>query len=56
MILRNSTDGLAASRVRVGFGGSAYWGVAGEWDGDGDDTAGVFKPGDQTCKLINTAT
>lgn len=42
------------NRIRFSYGNGSYIPVVGDWDGDGDDTAGVFQPSTGNGALTNS--
>ena len=55
-VLTNSLkpDVETGNRIRFSFGGTSYIPDAGDWDGDGVDTAGVFQPSTGRWVLTNS--
>jgi hypothetical protein len=53
--LRNATSsGVADLTFSYGAGISGGAAVVGDWDGDGDDTIGIYRPSDGMWFLRNT--
>lgn len=52
--LRNSFDESDLFRIRLSFGNSSFTPVAGDWDGNGTDTPGVFNRSEREWILIDT--
>lgn len=52
--LRNSNSEGLASYKNFGYGEAGDMPVAGDWDGDGDDTIGVFRPSNPNYHFRNS--